>query len=190
MNFQRSCGGLTSSRHKHALLTAGALALVAYGWSRCAVRVPAGIRPVEGFDAARYMGTWYELARIDHRFEQGLTNTSAQYSLNDDGSVRVVNRGLNARTGRWKQSEGRAKFLGDPTVAALKVSFFGPFYGGYNVVHLDDYETAIVIGQNLSYFWLLSRHKKISDEKLNALLSMAQDMGVDTRQVLHVAHDV
>ncbi|MEF8690712.1 UNVERIFIED_CONTAM: lipocalin family protein, partial [Comamonas sp. A-3] len=100
------------------------------------------MKPVTGFDAKRYMGTWYELARIDHSFEKDLTQVSASYSLNDDGSVAVLNRGFDSVKQKWREAEGKARFLGSPDVGALKVSFFGPFYGGYNVVSLDeDYQT-------------------------------------------------
>lgn len=155
--------------------------------SGCAVSVPKGIQPVGNFDAKRYMGTWFELARIDHRFEKGLINTSAFYSLNSDGTVKVLNRGFNPVKNAWKESEGKAKFLGDPTTASLKVSFFGPFYGGYNVIHLDDeYQTALVIGNNPKYFWLLSRSKVIPKERFDALLKEAQAVGVDLDSVITV----
>ncbi|WP_347220299.1 lipocalin family protein [Chryseobacterium sp.] len=165
-------------------IAAGAAAAV----SGCAVSVPKGITPVSGFDAKRYMGTWYELARIDHRFEKGLSETSAHYNLNADGSVTVINRGYNAAKQKWRESEGKARFLGEPDVAALKVSFFGPFYGGYNVVALDDdYQTALVVGGSLDYFWLLSRSKRISERKFRKLLETAQAMGVDLSRVVVVA---
>lgn len=162
-----------------ALLTAG-----------CAVKVPTQIQPVSNFDIQKYAGTWYEIARIDHRFERGLTKTSAHYSLNPDGTVKVLNRGWNAEAGRWKESEGKAQFLGDPKVAALKVSFFGPFYGGYNVVSLDDqYQTSMVIGDKLDYFWLLSRSKQIPQAQLTELLNRAQSLGVDLSQVMQVPQE-
>jgi apolipoprotein D and lipocalin family protein len=139
---------------------------------------------VTGFDAKRYMGTWYELARIEHSFEKGLTQVSAQYSLNDDGTVAVVNRGYDASKKEWRQANGKARFLSDPGVAALKVSFFGPFYGGYNVVSLDDqYQTSLVIGNSLDYFWLLSRSKSIPEQQFRRLLEKAQSLGVDLSQV-------
>lgn len=159
---------------------AGSYALL----SGCAVSVPKGIQPVENFDAKRYMGTWYELARIEHSFEKGLTQVSAQYSLNDDGTVAVVNRGYDASKKEWRQANGKAQFLSDPSVAALKVSFFGPFYGGYNVVSLDDqYQTSLVIGNSLNYFWLLSRSKSIPEQQFRRLLEKAQSLGVDLSQV-------
>ncbi|MBL5979771.1 lipocalin family protein [Comamonas sp. NyZ500] len=142
------------------------------------------MQPVAGFDAKRYMGTWYELARIEHSFEKGLTQVSAQYSLNDDGTVAVVNRGYDASKKEWRQANGKARFLSDPCVAALKVSFFGPFYGGYNVVSLDDqYQTSLVIGNSLDYFWLLSRSKSIPEQQFRRLLEKAQSLGVDLSQV-------
>ena len=165
------------------------LALVAAALfvSGCAVRVPDNLQPVTNFDVKRYAGTWYELARIDHRFEKGLVKTSAQYSLNPDGTVKVVNRGFNPAKNEWKEAVGTARFLGDPQTAALKVSFFGPFYGGYNVVRLsDDYQTALVIGNTRDYFWLLSRQKTMPEAQKQALLAEAARLGVDLNKVIEV----
>lgn len=177
---------------RHSLIRTAALTVVAAAvttaLSGCAVSVPQGIQPVSGFDAARYMGTWYELARIDHRFEKGLTQVSAQYSLNDDGTVNVINRGYDAAKKEWRQANGKARFLGEPDVAALKVSFFGPFYGGYNVVSLDDdYQISLVIGDSRDYFWLLSRSKTIPEQKFRQLLEKARSLGVDLSRVQVVA---
>ena len=164
-----------------------ALVGVAVLVSGCAVSVPNNVHPVTNFDVSRYAGTWYELARIDHRFEKGLVNTRAEYTLNPDGTVKVVNRGFNPEKNAWKEAEGKARFLGDPRTAALKVSFFGPFYGGYNVVRLsDDYKTALVIGNTLDYFWLLSREKKIPDMEMKALLGEAARLGVDLNKVIEI----
>lgn len=172
---------------RSSLIRTAALTVVAAGVAAlygCAVSVPKGIQPVTGFDAKRYMGTWYELARIEHSFEKGLTQVSAQYSLNDDDTVAVVNRGYDASKQEWRQANGKARFLSDPGVAALKVSFFGPFYGGYNVVSLDDqYQTSLVIGNSLDYFWLLSRSKSIPEQQFRRLLEKAQSLGVDLSQV-------
>ena len=163
-------------------LVASAAALLAAG---CAVKVPANIQPVQNFDAAKYMGQWHEIARIDHRFQKGLTKATANYSLNEDGTVKVINRGFNAEKNEWKEVEGKAKFLQDPKTAALKVSFFGPFYGGYNVVYLDPaYQTSLVIGENTDYFWLLSRTPNLPKEKVQELLNKASGMGVDLNKVI------
>lgn len=153
----------------------------------CAVTVPSHVRPVENFDVKRYVGTWYELARIDNRFEKGLINATAEYSLNADGTVKVVNRGFNREKNEWKEVTGKAKLLGDPRTAALRVTFFGPFYGGYNVVYLsEDYGTAIVIGDSMDYFWLLSREKVILEPKRKALMAEAERIGVDLSKVIDV----
>lgn len=165
-----------------ATLVASAVAVLATG---CAVKVPSGIQPVQNFDAAKYMGQWYEIARIDQKFQKGLTKATAQYALNDDGTVKVINRGYNAEKQEWKDVEGKAKFVADPKVGALKVSFFGPFYGGYNVVDLDpDYQTSLVIGESTDYFWLLSRKPDLSKEQVDALLKKAERMGVDVSKVI------
>ena len=95
---------------------------------------PPGVTVVNHFDTKRYLGTWYEIARFDHRFERGLDKVTATYSLRDDGGLNVVNKGYNPERGRWQQTEGKAYFTGDPSRAALKVSFFGPFYGGDNII--------------------------------------------------------
>lgn len=151
----------------------------------CAVKVPTNIQPVQNFDAAKYMGQWYEIARIDHRFQKGLTKATANYTLNEDGTVQVINRGFNAQKNEWKEVEGKAKFLKDPKTAALKVSFFGPFYGGYNVVYLDPaYQTSLVIGENTDYFWLLSRKPDLPKAEVQDLLQKAQSMGVNLNKVM------
>ena len=174
-----------------ALLRATAMALAITGAAvalpGCAVSVPQGVQPVSGFDASKYMGTWYELARIDHRFEKGLTQVTASYSLNADGSVTVVNRGYDPAKQQWREAQGKARFLGQADEAALKVSFFGPFYGGYNVVSLDEqYQTALVIGSSTVYMWILSRSKTIPATQRQALLQKAQALGVDLDQVIRV----
>ncbi|QNP50387.1 lipocalin family protein [Diaphorobacter aerolatus] len=145
--------------------------------------------PVNDFDAPEYMGHWYEIARIDHRFERGMTSTTAQYKLLDDGTVSIVNRGFDPARGTWKQSHAKAKFLGDSSVGSLKVSFFWPFQGGYNVVYVDaDYSTAVVIGDDVKYFWILSRSPDMDDATYDRLLEVGRSNGVDVRKVLRVPH--
>lgn len=180
------CSNIFFKRGKWWVLGAAAVAGVAV-LSGCAVSAPKGVQPVSNFELKRYLGKWYEISRIDHSFERGLVQTSAEYSKNDDGTVQVKNRGYNTEKGTWKESVGKAKFIGEPTTAALKVSFFGPFYGGYNVVHLDEeYENALVIGNSLDYFWLLSRSSTIDAVKYNELMMKAQSMGVNLSKVIKV----
>ncbi len=152
--------------------------------------VPDGIYPVTNFNLERYLGKWYEIARIDHMFEKGLQRTQAEYSMRSDGSIHVINRGYDPRRGEWKVSHGKAKPTIDPDVAALKVSFFGPFYSGYNVVALDDdYQWAMVIGSKLDYFWILSRTPSLPQGVAQRLMHQAQLLGVNTQKVLWVHQD-
>ena len=157
-------------------------------WS-CA-SIPPKAQAVKNFDVKRYLGTWYEIARFDFRFEKNLDNTSAQYSLDDDGGINVLNSGYNFVKNKWIKAEGKAKFRGDTTVAELKVSFFGPFYSGYNVVALDaDYQYALVAGKNLDYLWILAREKTIPESVKTNYLNVAQQIGYDTSRLIWVKHD-
>lgn len=155
------------------------------------VGVPKGIAPVSGFDVNRYMGKWYEIARLDHRFERGLSHVSADYALANDGSVTVINKGYDAQKDQWKEARGRALFVGSDTVGQLKVSFFGPFYGGYNVIALDKdhYQYALVCGPDRSYLWILARSTTLPESVLKELLASAKSMGFDTDKLIFVAHD-
>jgi len=149
--------------------------------------VPKGIEPVTGFDQQRYLGTWYEIARLDHSFEEGLSQVTAEYRLNNDGSIKVVNRGYNAEAGEWKEAEGRAVFVGDSNVGHLKVSFFGPFYASYVVFELDDqYTTAYITGYNRDYLWLMSRTPEVSDEVLAAFKARAEAEGFELGELIVV----
>jgi len=151
--------------------------------------VPKGIEPVTGFDQQRYLGTWYEIARLDHSFEEGLSQVTAEYSLNNDGSIKVVNRGYNAEAGEWKEAEGRAVFVGDSNVGHLKVSFFGPFYASYVVFELDDqYTTAYITGYDRDYLWLMSRTPEVSDEVLDAFKERAEAEGFELEELILVEH--
>ena len=175
----------TTSRWPGAMAAVAALSILVL--AACSTVPPAGAKPVSPFDVDRYAGQWFELARIDHRFEKGLVNTSAHYSRNADGSLKVVNRGFDPVRNIWKEAEGKGQFIGDPTEAALKVSFFGPFYGGYNVVALDpDYQWAMVVGSNLGYLWILSRTPTLPEGVREKLLAQAAAMGVDVDKVLWV----
>jgi apolipoprotein D and lipocalin family protein len=156
------------------------------------VGIPEGIQPVQNFDVKRYLGTWYEIARLDHSFERGLNNISATYTLRDDGGIDVLNRGFDNKKNKWKEAKGKAHFIGEKTVASLKVSFFGPFYGGYNVIALDKdhYSYAMVCGPDRSYLWILSREKALDKEILDKLIERARRLGFDTDKLIFVAHNL
>ena len=153
--------------------------------------VPKGLKPVSDFDGERYMGKWYEIARLDHSFERNLSNVSATYAIDSAGVISVINRGYNEKTGEWKQVEGRARFIGENTVGSLKVSFFGPFYGGYHVIALDkeNYGYAMVAGPNLSYLWILSRSTSLDETILSNLTDKAAEWGFKTTELIAVEHD-
>lgn len=150
--------------------------------------VPQGVTPVDNFDLDRYLGTWYEIARLDHRFERGLSQVSATYSKRSDGGLNVVNRGFNSQTGQWKEAKGRAYFIGGQDVARLKVTFFWPFYGGYNVIELDrnNYSYAMVCGPSKNYLWILSRNKNLDKEITVALINKAAELGFNTDELIFV----
>ena len=170
-----------------ALLVAGTTLLLA----GCAsTRPPPGVTAVTPFDLQRYAGRWYELARLDHAFERGMTDVSATYTAQADGSVRVVNRGYVPATGQWREAVGKALFTGAPTTGSLKVSFFGPFYGGYHVAALDpDYRWALVLGPDTSYCWILARDKQLPAAQRDAIVARAQALGVDTSSLIWVPHE-
>ncbi|AZB07365.1 hypothetical protein EG344_00190 [Chryseobacterium sp. G0162] len=151
--------------------------------------MPEKVQPVRQFDVNRYLGRWYEIARFDYYFEKDLDNAMAQYSLNSDGSVDVTNSGYNFKKNKWVSVNGTAKFRGDKDTAALKVSFFGPFYAGYNVVALEDYKYALVAGKNLDYLWILSREKTIPENVKQNFISKAQEIGYDTSKLIWVKQD-
>ena len=152
--------------------------------------MPQRVEPVDDFDLDRYLGTWYEIARLDHSFERGLSRVTADYSLRDDGGVIVVNRGFEESTREWKEAEGKAYFVGEPDVGYLKVSFFGPFYGSYVIFDLDreNYEYAFVSGPDLSYLWLLARAPVVDPEIIERFTREASQLGFDTDQLIFVDH--
>lgn len=150
--------------------------------------IPEGVEPVSGFEVDRYMGTWYEVARLDHRFERGLSNVTASYSLQDDGTVRVVNRGFSLDDQEWDDAIGRASFVEATDLAYLKVSFFGPFYGAYVVFELDqeNYQYAFVSGNTTSYLWLLSRTPTIDDALRAQFIEKITALGFDPQGLIWV----
>ena len=156
----------------------------------CSTTLPENIQPVGNFQLARYLGRWYEIARLDHRFERGLSRVTATYSLRDDGGVRVLNRGFDEASGKWKEAEGKAYFVEDATTGHLKVSFFGPFYGAYGIFALDpDYRYSLISGPDSSYFWLLARTPTLDEAERKRLVSLAASKGFDTSKLIFPAHD-
>ncbi|CAK9886187.1 MAG: Outer membrane lipoprotein Blc [Candidatus Erwinia impunctatus] len=155
---------------------------------RQGMTIPEGIKPVESFDSRRYLGRWYEIARFDHRFERGLTQVTATYLDGEKEHIQVVNRGFNEKKQRWQESRGKARFINDTDQAALEVSFFGPFYAGYNVIALDDdYQYALVCGPNRRFLWLLARTAHPRKENIDFLLHQAQRLNFDISKLIWVS---
>jgi apolipoprotein D and lipocalin family protein len=150
--------------------------------------MPERVQPVNDFELDRYLGKWYEIARLDHSFERGLERVTAEYSMREDGGVKVVNRGFSVKKGEWDEAEGKAYFVEDPGLGYLKVSFFGPFYGSYVVFELEqtDYQYAFISGPDTSYLWLLSRTPQVSEEVMNDFLEQAKERGFNVDDLIIV----
>ena len=169
-----------------ALIGAG-VALMLYS---CGATIPKKAIAVSNFDKAKYLGKWYEIARLDYKWEKDLINVTAEYSLNENGTIKVDNKGYDFKKGEWKQSIGKAKFVNEDTKAMLKVSFFGPFYSGYNVMAIDkDYKYALVAGESLKYMWILSRENTIPESVKADFLVKAREIGYNISDLVWVKHD-
>jgi apolipoprotein D and lipocalin family protein len=153
--------------------------------------MPEGVRPVEEFDVNKYLGKWYEIARLDHAFERGLQNVTADYSLREDGGIRVINSGYSIRNNETESVEGKAYFENNPDEGYLKVSFFGPFYGSYVIFELDkeEYQYAFITSYSKSYLWLLSRTPAVSKELVDHFINRARELGFSTDDLIFVEHN-
>ena len=152
--------------------------------------MPQLVQPVSDFELNRYLGKWYEIARLDHSFERGLNEVTAEYSLQEDGGVKVINRGFSKADNKWKEAVGKAYFVNSPSEAYLKVSFFGPFYGSYVVFELEseNYQYAFVSGPDSDYLWLLSKTPSVEPEVIKQFVSMSDALGFDTSKLIYVEH--
>lgn len=150
--------------------------------------LPNKVTPVDDFEVKRYLGKWYEIARLDHSFERGLVNVSADYSLRQDGGIKVINMGFSTEKQQWQEADGKAFFVGSDSKGHLKVSFFGPFYGSYVIFELDkeNYQYAFVSGPNLSYLWLLSRTPTVEQDVIDLFISKSSELGFATEQLIFV----
>ncbi|WP_330147221.1 lipocalin family protein [Shewanella oncorhynchi] len=153
--------------------------------------MPKLVQPVNDFELNKYLGKWYEIARLDHSFERGLSQVSAEYSLKEDGGVRVINRGFSAAKNEWKEAEGKAYFVNGDSEGYLKVSFFGPFYGSYVVFELDhkNYQYAFISGPDTDYLWLLAKTPTVPPEVLQKFVEMSKARGFDTDSLIYVQQE-
>ena len=143
-------------------------------------------KTIQKLDLERYFGTWYEIARYDHRFERGLQGVTATYSMRDDGKIKVVNRGYkNSLDGTLDVATGKAKLTDEP--GKLKVSFFWIFYGDYYILELDnDYQWVLIGSSSPKYLWILSRTPKLDEPVKNRILELARERGYDTSKLIWV----
>jgi len=151
----------------------------------------ATLTPVSSFDAPRYLGRWYEIARLPNRFEEGLSNVRAVYASRDATTLNVINTGYDAAQQRWRSVRGIARFAGAPTIGHLRVSFFRPFYASYKIIALDTnaYQYALVTGNDFSYLWLLARTPQLPDATRTMLVERAAALGFATNCLIYVVHD-
>ena len=148
------------------------------------------IKSVENFDLEKYLGTWYEIARLPHKFEKGLQQVTATYTLLENGKIEVLNRGFKTKKNKWKDAKGKAWVPDQSKPSDLKVSFFWPFAGAYRIIYLEeDYSLAIVTSNSFNYFWILSRTPRISDEYYNKLILKAEQWGFDIDKIIEVDHE-
>ncbi len=174
-------------QHKNKITIIASSVLLLF--QSCATK-PKGAEPVSPFDSVKYLGTWYEIARLDFKFERGLNNTTANYSMREDGKIKVLNKGYRYAESKWEESVGKAKFSGDANVGALKVSFFGPFYASYNVIDIDpEYKYALVVGKNTKYMWILSRTKYIPNDIRDRFLAKSKSLGYNNSDLIWVEHN-
>ena len=150
--------------------------------------IPKGIKPINNFEPKRYLGKWYEIARLDHSFEKGLDNVSAEYTLEDDSTIIVLNKGYNPKIKSWKTVQGKAYFTDTPNIGSLEVVFFWPFYGSYNIIDIDkkNYSYAMVCGYNRNYLWILSRTKFLNKKTISKLLKKAKSLGFKIEDLIFV----
>ena len=154
---------------------------------------PDNVKVVQNFDIDQYLGKWYEVVRLDQSFERDLEQVTATYSKRDDGGLKIINRGYNPLKKEWQEAEGKAYFddkatAGKQANGKLKVSFFGPFYGAYNIIELDKpyYNYAMVCGPNKSYLWILSRTPQLPYPIKQHLISQAKELGFNTDKLIYV----
>lgn len=140
------------------------------------------------FELDKYLGTWYEIARFDHKFERGLQGVTATYSVRPDGKIKVLNQGFKGGLNGEKSSAiGKAKQAAANTPRNFKVSFFWIFYAPYNILELDeDYSYALIGSNSSKYLWILSRTPQMDNATYEKILSLAKDRGYDVSKLIKV----
>lgn len=178
--FKRKCSVLSS------LIS---LIILVFILASCTMSKNTYLPVVQSLDVERYMGTWYEIARLPNSFEEGLICVTATYSLLDNGKIRVINKGRNQENPEEiETAKGKAKFADKSTPGKLKVTFFWPFYGKYWIIELDeDYKYALVGSPSREYLWILSRTKQLPESTVKKLTERAEELGFETKNLYYTA---
>jgi apolipoprotein D and lipocalin family protein len=167
------------------LLIIGGLMLIS-GLTSCAPTT-ANIPAVKEFEPEKYLGTWYEIARLPNSFEKGLSDITATYKLRKDGGIDVLNRGYNTGKMQWSEVSGKAYFTGERNTGELEVTFFWPFYGAYKIIHLDkNYRYAMVTSNRMTYLWILSRTPEMPANIKSQFVQQAAALGFPVAQLIFV----
>lgn len=160
---------------------AGAAGLAYALWPKSKIPTSAIVQP---FDKNKYLGTWNEIARLPNRFEKNLKNLTEEYSLNEDGSIKVITRAYNFDKNKPVEAEGKAKFVGPDTRGQLKVSYFLPISLNHNILDVNaGYQYALVSGNSLDHLWIISRENSIPDEVKERFLTKATNLGFDVSKL-------
>jgi apolipoprotein D and lipocalin family protein len=148
------------------------------------------ISAVQQFDLQRYLGTWYEIGRLPHSFENGLDKVTATYTLRDDGMIGVLNRGFSSSKQKWSEASGKARLKPGAKGAYLEVSFFWIFYADYKVIELDtNYTYAMITSSSKEYLWVLCRTPKLDETIYSNLLRKAGNLGFNTNDIYKVQQE-
>lgn len=143
---------------------------------------------VSNLDLDRFMGHWYEIARYDHRFERNLECVETDYTRLADGTIEVVNRGIDSRTGEEKVAHGRAHTTS--TAGKFRVSFFLFFYSDYNVLAVGpNYEWAVIGSRSPKYLWILARTPEIKETTRDEILRFIARRGYPTAPLIFVSQE-
>jgi apolipoprotein D and lipocalin family protein len=165
-----------------AVAAAAGAAGIAYAlWPK--KKVPAGAI-VDPFDKERYLGKWNEVARLPNLIEKDLRDLTEEYSLNEDGTIKVVTRAFNPVKNKAVEATGTIKFRGPETRGQLEVAYFLPIYLEYNILDIDEhYQYALVSGSGMGYLWLLSRESSMPEEMKQRFLQKAMGLGFEISQL-------
>ena len=142
------------------------------------------IAAVKDFNAAKYMGKWYEFARLPNWFEKDMNRVTATYTMLPDGKIKVVNQG--EISGQIRRISGFARPADDSGSGELEVTFFRPFYSPYRIIKLaDDYRYSIVAGSDENYLWVLSRTPQISPADWQEISAFLEENGFPKDKLIY-----